>query len=511
MNAFKGFFRLILILLFTAAILLPLTTATLPLSGEAWLLQSVRELHQHFTLVPTLNGLELPDKNPLNILLLSAIPSDNIILLRLLNLGCGCLLAAGVFIFCAAVFNVTTATLAALLTATSAGFIMLYGTLNIYAAPLTLALLAYLAFTHAYLRGTHPWRYTLAYLLLGFAGLSGGWITLIFMALAVAALLLLDFAPEKLLNIRIISGLLIIIFMFVIFYLVYRIAGGHNYVSAVLNHPDKNGFLANLWSFVKATMPWLLMLVPAWIYEAKPDNEDHWRDLLPVKIGFSAGLLIMLLGRHHNAAHALFSVPFAAIMTAYWIDNGFKSGEKLLSLRHSAILISGGIAIATLTALLGRGPLLGMAITTPEIILLAVLLVMAVIFTLLARRQHYRTAIITSLTAIIIGTWAYAWLALPYENKGPIKYVETIASNAPIVAFEDDFTMRGLLGYADARPIIVSREIVPVGTAAYLATVTKDSEKLNESLNKRMLSKIESSYGKKPAYVLYFIETEVLQ
>ena len=64
-----GFFRSLMIILgvfFSClALLVPFLAVDVPLAREAWLFQTIGELHREFRLVPTLNGVPLDGPNVL--------------------------------------------------------------------------------------------------------------------------------------------------------------------------------------------------------------------------------------------------------------------------------------------------------------------------------------------------------------------------------------------------------------------------------------------------------------
>ena len=155
-----GFFRSLLILLgvfFSClALLVPFLALDVPLAGEAWVIQSISELHRNFRLVPTLNGIPLHGPNPLMTVLFSLLPVADIAALRLVNILFGCLAALAVFSFSTSQWNVRSGVFSALITMTSWGFIASHATLNLTAVPAVLAVISFLLFAQVYLKGQAP-------------------------------------------------------------------------------------------------------------------------------------------------------------------------------------------------------------------------------------------------------------------------------------------------------------------------------------------------------------------
>ncbi|HQO81921.1 MAG TPA: hypothetical protein PKW48_12755, partial [Deltaproteobacteria bacterium] len=99
-----GFFRSLMIILgvfFSClALLVPFLAVDVPLAREAWLFQTIGELHREFRLVPTLNGVPLDGPNVLMPVIFSLLPFSDVLSLRLADILLGCLVAMGVFSFC---------------------------------------------------------------------------------------------------------------------------------------------------------------------------------------------------------------------------------------------------------------------------------------------------------------------------------------------------------------------------------------------------------------------------
>lgn len=519
MRVVRDFFLLLVSLAFAGAMLTPLCLQELPAPQEAWVIQSVSELHDAFQLVPTLNGQPLSGHNPLSLLLLSTIPSDNPAALRLMSLALGLLLCYGVFVYCRRLYG-ASGLLAVAVLASSLGFLKVYGTANLTALPATLAVLAFLVFSRAYLNDTRRSRYMLAYLLLGLATLTGGYGYLAFGLLAMGALLLVDLAPEKFSEIKLLSGAILIALLLLSFYLVYRVSGGPDFVKLALNTDNRQGFFKTSWALVKLTLPWLPAVIPAWLTSIRPEQEGRWRRQLPLKVGFVAALIVLFFLPKPDTA--VLCLPFAAMLIGGWIKQDLRL-EKLARATHWGLLLTGALLFVGALVMLGYQPLMQLDISPEKGAALGAVAVLALLFIILTARRRYAGALTSVMLAALLSSAAYGLLYLPQQLRQPIDYFASVASCQPMVAFSDDLEVRGCLGFVGSDPLVVRREIVPLGQPVYLVASGPELKQLRcdaqtlknhgswrlwgfsvsgttaNSAGEKGLSAV-SYYGKKPVY-----------
>ena len=289
------------VILCALILLIPLALEPAPSTSEIWLFQAIQEMHQDFHLVPWLNRLPLIGQNPINILLLSLSPWTDIFSLRLISILAGCTIAAGVYVFSLLLWDIKTGAISTLITITSCGFILTHSTLNTSVIPSSLSIIAFLLFSLVYLKGLNSWWYVLSYLLISIATITGGWTLLAFFAFGILLLILFDLAPKKFLYIRPVIGIILVALILVAVYLSYRILAGGAVASGILARDEESGFFSRLWIFIQYTLPWTILVLPAWIYSETAQQKDAWRNLLPIKVAFVMGAAILLFSQNYNA------------------------------------------------------------------------------------------------------------------------------------------------------------------------------------------------------------------
>lgn len=501
-----GIFRSLLILLgvfFSClALLVPFLSLEAPLAGEAWILQTIGELHRNFRLVPTLNGVSLHGPNPLMPVLLSLLPLTDIVTLRLVDILLGCLAALAVFSFCASQWGVKSGIVSSLITMTSWGFIASHATLNLTAAPAVLAVISFLLFAQVYLKDQGARWYLPSYFLAGTATILGGWIPLGFFAFGAILLILFDLSPRRILSIRAPYGVLIIAAMIMAVLVAYSVAAGWSYAAGLFSCDTEHGILNRLWVWITYHLPWLLLVFPAWAYGGRPQAPSVWRGLLAPKTGFGMGLAVVLFSPNLQEGYALLGVPFAGILIGFWAAGGFLVPQGLRIVRAAALAATGTILLAWAFLYLLAESIRDLSVGLPQALALLALLVAAGLFWRFARKRQAPAVIGLCLVLVFCLSWYAALVMLPARAAGPASYARQISGFSPLLVYRDDLAMRGYLGYAGARPIVVSEEVVPIGQTAYLALRTGDLDEAVDALSRRMDAEVLSTYEQRGTYAL---------
>lgn len=501
-----GFFRSLLILLgvfFSClALLIPFLALDVPLTGEVWILESITELHRNFRLVPTLNGVSLSGPNPLMPVLFSLLPLTDVAALRLVNILFGCLAALAVFFFCTSQWGARSGIASALITMTSWGFIASHATLNLTAVPAALAVISFLLFAQVYLKGQGARWYLPSYFLTGTATVLGGWIPLGFFVFGAILLILFDLSPRRILSILAPYGILLIAVMVMAVLLVYSIAAGWSYAAGVFSFDTEHGVFERLWIWIKYLLPWLLLVFPAWAYSGRPQGPGAWRALLAPKTGFGMGLAVVLFSPNFQGGYALLGVPFAGILIGYWVAGGFLVPQRLRIVRAAALAATGTILVVWAFFWLSVESIRDLSLNLTQGLALLALLAATGLFWCFARKQQAPAVIGVCMVLVFCLSWYAALVMLPARSAGPVSYARQIGDFSPLLVYRDDLAMRGYLGYAGARPIVVSEEVVPIGQAAYLALRTNDLDKAVDLLSRRMDAEVINTYNRHETYAL---------
>lgn len=475
---------------------------------EIWLLEVIRELHGVFSLVPKLNGQILFDQNPVNIILLSLIPGDSILVFRFVAILLGLIVVVSVYIFCLVLWNAWTALWSALFTATSYGFLITYSSLNVSAIPCTCSIIALMMFFTAYLKVVRPVWYIPSYIMVCLATITGGWTMLAFVVFSVIFLILIDLAPGRFLDIRPVTGVFILCVVLLGFYLVYRITGGPSFVSGALSHGPDMGFWMSVWMLIKFGLPWFPLVIPAWAYEIKPDEDSAWKKLLPSKVALVVSFAILWFSQHCEPGYAVLAVPFIGILIGYWVATGLKDVSRILKVKRLAV-------ISACLIILAAGVITIICTDTDSSlyikqgIAIGVLGSIAICLAWLIHRNRLALAVFLEVLAVIVVCWTYSFIMLPAKDVvyNPEQYIKEI-SGLPLLVFEDDMYMRGYLGYVGASPAIVSRDVVPFGNSFYLAVSTKDLGDLIKELKGRMDIEVKSSFKSNRVYALLAVTSK---
>lgn len=481
MTVLRGPAILIAILIVTACLLLPFALQS-PLSdGEVWIFQSIREMQVSSGLIPTLNERPFAGQNPLQVLLFSLVPSGELITLRLVLVVLGCLFTAAVCLFALRVYGGRTALFSSLITMTSLGFIMTHSGLQPQVLPGTLCVLAVLIFSLAYLGKAKPWWYVVAHILAGMASITGGWIMLGCYLGFIVLLILLDLAPVRFLNIHPIPGILILAGTVGSFLLLYRLAGGSHFLSEIFSFGQETGFLSRTALLFIALLPWLPLLVPAWIYLEKDIDTKTWHDLLPIKTAFFVSVVAVLFSSRFDPVRALLILPFAGLLVGFWLANGLrqqKPGKIMpISLAVSGSFLFLGTLAAGFFSRISAGSLHAV-----DGALAVVVLSLGIVFFFLLRSKRHLEALILGCVTVFILYWSLPILEDPLRDVAKQSYLQEISLKAPLLVYSDDLVMRGYLGSAGVRPFIISRETLPIGGSTYLAVSTENLENLLDTL-----------------------------
>jgi hypothetical protein len=467
---------------------------------EIWILEAIKSVHRSFHLAPRLGGNLIFDHNPVSILLFSIIPGDNIIFFRILPLVLGLILASAVFVYCRLLWDMWAGFGAGLITASSFGFLVAYSSMNMEVIPCTFAALSFMIFSLAYLRSLSDKWYVSSYVLAAIAFVTGGWIPLSFVFFGIVILILFDLSLERFFEIRALKGFVFFIGAWIAFYIIFRFAGGASFVSRALSNGSDLGFFASLWIFIKATLPWLPLLIPAWVYEIDPEGDGAWKSLLPAKIGFGLTFLILWLSKLTEPGYAIFAVPFMGILIGYWVSSKMKGFFP--KIKTWAIIFSGMIIfVAGLFSIIN----LEWSMIAYKGISLAALIILGGLIMWFVRKDRLSLAVAIEIAVVFVVIISCSVILFPYKEKNnPLEYMSSIAlSDKAYLVFEDDLHMRGYLAHAGAKPpILVDKKFRPLGDDYSLAVSAQDMDELVDGLEDRMNVEVKSSFESDRNYAL---------
>jgi len=502
---FTSVVAFLLVLTVTLALILPMALLSPPRDNEVWLYQSISEMHDGARLVPTLNGERMTGQSPLTLTGFSFIPQWDITAQRIVPCLLGCMLVASVFFFSLSLWGIETAAASSLIVVTSLGFLALYGTLNLSVLPVTLVVAAYLLFSIVYLKGARRSWYLVSYLLAGAATVSGGFTMLAFFFFGVLLLILLDLAPAQFLSIHLIAGAVIIAVLLLAFALTYRIALGPDAVSGLLSPGEDLGFFTSLKAYLTYAAPWILLVIPAWVHGEGPGDQQVWRTLLPPRIAFVLGLLVLWLSSRCLPQYAVVAMPFGAMIIGRWIACDILRGKDRGWLASLTILASGILVFGAAFVLFLLFPLHTGSIGTGQIATLAGFGLAALIFFALVIRRKLLAGLVLTVIAVACAAWGLAWLNPEDQWEQKIAFMQGVSRSSPLVVYEDDLVMRGFLGAVGSRPVVMQRSAVPIEDTAFLAVTTTDLEELVDSLKPRMHPVVLDTYRAENTYALLMI------
>jgi hypothetical protein len=302
------------------ALLLPLGLFTPPRDSEVWLFQIIHEMQDQQRYVPVLNAESVLGQNPLTLTAMSLLPIIDISTPRLVSCMLGCILISCIFLYSLAFFDLSCAFASSLVAMTSLGFLALFGTLNLMALPVALAVLAFGLFSLVYLKKLNSGLYFLSYMLAGLAALTGGYFMLVFFLLGALLLILLDLAPSRIFSIHLIPGLVIIACAMAAYFASYRIILGPGFSSGSFSPGGHIGLFRGLYAGITYSSPWIFLVVPAWVYGGGPSDQDTWRTLLPLRIAIMLIVLMLWSSSSGLNQYATILALFASPLIGLWIS-----------------------------------------------------------------------------------------------------------------------------------------------------------------------------------------------
>lgn len=495
------------------ALLAPFLSIEIPWGSEIWLFQSIIELQKSFHLAPSLNGIPFTGPNPMVATVLSLLPLADLLSLRIVSILLGCLVSLGVFIFCASLWDNRSGVFSSFFTMTSWGFIVNSGMISPTVIPAGITILSFLLFAQIYLKDLSSWWYLLSYLLMCIAVVTGGWIPLAFFAFSVIFLILLDLSPKRFLSIRPAYSIVFIGGIIIVLYIAARIFEGPAYAKTLFSYTTEQGLLARIGIWAEYNIPWLVLVIPAWMYGEGPKEAHSWRSLLAPKTGYAMGAAAVLFSKHFQEGYALLGIPFGGIIIGYWMSKGFLIRQSLQKLRTMSFIATAGLLILSALALLSMGPIresiTEFSLDASQAVVLVGFFAVSALLLWFAKKQYAGAIAILGMISVFCLSWYSALILIPQNAEKPLAYVRQISSFSPMLVFQDDLTMRGYTAYAGAPAIVVGEKMVPVGDEAYLAVRTKDLKALLKDLSTRMRAEVISSFTGRMTYALIRVSAPV--
>jgi hypothetical protein len=467
------------------------------LPDEAWLISTAGEMSQGFSMIPRLGGYVLGNQNPLVIMFYSLAGGD-LFVSRLFTVGIGLIMGVSVMAFAGYMWNLKTGLISSVFTVTSFGVISIFGKADPSALPVLTSVISLMIFSAVYLRNLSRVIYIPAYVLAVLSIITGGPVYLFFFLLSGVLLILLDLSPKELLKTKPVAAAVLLAGGLIALCAVFLFAGGWNYMKGAISQGANNGFFKSLWLVFKSCLPWIFILVPAWIYSARPSEFIMWRDLLPAKIAFAACLVILWMSGKCPEGFSVIAAPFASIMIGNWVSGGSKAFEKsgktgLVSFAATSILVFMIPAIYIM-----KFPFKSLHPGIFDAGIMLALVVCCLIAFYAALRKRYNIVVVL----VLIAVSGMTWLRPFYETRlnNPTDILSYCAGHKPLMVFDDDLVMRGNL--SALRPGVVGRCFVPVGGEAFIAASTRDAEKLMKDIRKSMSAELKSRLDLDRAYLL---------
>lgn len=487
----------IFILILSILVFSPFLIFNTFLPDEAWFISAAGEMSRSFSMIPKLGGYILGNQNPLVIMIYSLAGGD-LYVSRMGTAVLGLIMGVSVMVFAGYMWNLRTGVIASIFTVTSLGVISIFGKADPSALPVMTSVISFMIFSAVYLRNLNRVVYIPAYILAVVSIITGGPVYLFFFLLSGILLILFDLSPGELLKTKPVAAGILFAGGLIAVCAVFWFAGGWNYMKGAISQGTNLGFFNSLWLVFSNCLPWIFLLVPAWIYSARPAEFIMWRDLLPAKIAFSACLVILWLSGKCPESFSVLSAPFASIMIANWVSGGGKAFDKagktgIVSFTATAVLI---FLIPVIYILKFPFKSLHPGIFDAGIML--ALVVCCSIAFYAALRKHYNVAIVI----VVIAVSGMTWLRPFYETRlnNPADILSYCANQKPLMVFDDDLVMRGNL--SPARPSVVGKCFVPVGGEAFIAASTRDAEKLMKDIRKNMSAELKSRLDLDRVYLL---------
>jgi hypothetical protein len=504
-KSLKSAASLFVILAACLALLLPLSLFTPPRDSEVWLFQIINEMQDQQRYVPVLNAESVPDQNPLTLTAMSFLPIIDISTPRLVSCLLGFIIISGIFLYSLALFGLSCAIASSLVAMTSLGFLALFGTLNLMALPVTLAVSAFGLFSLVYLKGLNSGGYILSYMLAGLATLTGGYFMLVFFLLAALLLILLDLAPSQFLSIHLIPGLVIIACAMAAYFTSYRIILGPGFSSGAFSPGGHIGLFRGMYAVITYSSPWIFLVIPAWLYGGGPSDQDAWRTLLPVRIAIVLTVLMLWISSSGLNQYATILAIFASPLIGRWISREIFPGVQKGRLGYWMMVTAGFSVFLCALVLLLLPVYLGFAINTKQLIAGSGFITAAILFMILTVKRKMTAQFIVALFAVVSIVWYMAFLSPQDQWDQKMSYMGGISKNTPLIVYEDDLVMRGYMSAVGASPMIVNRDVVPLNNTAFLAASTSDLAGLLEGLKGRMHSVLVESYRAENTYALVMV------
>ena len=198
----------------------------------------------------------------------------------------------------------------------------------------------------------------------------------------------------------------------------------------------------------------------------------------------------------------LLGVPFGGIIVGYWAAGRLLIPERLQALRTAAVITTGALLTVAVFLYLSVESIRELSLSPAQAFALIALLAAFAIFLWLARKRQAQAVVGLCMVLMFCFSWYAAAVMLPARASGPVGYVRQISTAVPLLVYQDDLVMRGYLGYTGGRPSVVSKEVVPIGDAAYLAVRTQDLDAELDRLSRRMQAEVVSSFDRRETYAL---------
>jgi hypothetical protein len=475
------------ILVISILVFSPFLTLNTAQPDEAWLINAAREMAQSFSIIPRLDGFILGNQNPLVIMLYS-IAGGDLHVSRLATIVLGLIMGVSVMMFAGNMWGLKTGVISAVFTVTSLGAITVFGKTNPSALPVMMSAISFMIFSAVYLKGFNKIIYIPAYILAVVSVITGGPVFLFFFLMSGVLLILLDLSPKELIRVKPLTAAILLAGGLIAVYIVFWVTGGRVYTKGAISQGTDVGFFNSLWLVFKNGLPWIPLLIPAWIYSARPTEFIKWRELLPAKIAFVSCLSILWFSGKCPETFSVLAIPFAAIMIACWVSGGSSALEK-----------SGKIGFAASIALVVSVFLIPVVyiIKFPfnalhpgifdAVVILFLITCCSIAFFAVMKKQF--VAIVIFMVLAVLGM---SWLRPFYEMKlnNPADILAYCSYQKPLMVFDDDLIMRGSL--ASAHPSVVGRCFVPVGGEAYIAASTDNTKKLMKDIRKNMSAELKT-------------------
>ena len=310
---------------------------------------------------------------------------------------------------------------------------------------------------------------------------------LFFFLLSGVLLILLDLSPKELLRVKPLAAAILLAGGLIAVYAVFWITGGRVYMKGAISQGTDMGFFISLWLVIKNGLPWILLLIPAWIYSARPTQFPAWRELLPAKIAFVSCLAILWLSGKCPETFSVLAVPFAAIMIACWVSGGGMAFQKAGKIGFAALIATVVSIFLIPVVYIFKFPFKSLHPGIFDaVVILCLFICCSIAFYAVLKKQT--GAIIMFRVIAVLGM---SWLKPFYEMRlnNPAAILSYCSNQKPLMVFDDDLVMRGEL--VSAHPNIVGRCFIPVGGEGYLAASTDNTNKLMKDIRKNMSAELQ--------------------